>query len=138
MKMNEVSEHPVILFDGVCNLCTGSVQYVIKHDPKRIFRFASLQSNFGEKVLRQYNLPVDTFNSFLLLNKDRIYTRSTAALLVARRLKGISKLLYGFIIIPKFIRDWVYDLIAKHRYKWFGKKNECWIPTPELKALFME
>ena len=133
-----MNDNPIILFDGVCNLCTGSVQYVIKHDPKKNFRFASLQSSFGEKVLRQYNLPVNTFNSFLLLNKDRIYTRSTAALLVAKRLKGISKLLYGFIMVPKFIRDWVYDFIAKHRYKWFGKKNQCWIPTPELKALFME
>ena len=136
--MSDPSTHPVIFFDGVCNLCTGSVQYVIKHDPKRIFRFASLQSSFGQKLLSDHNLPADTFNSFILFENDKIYTRSTAALLVAKRLKGISKLLYGFIIIPKFIRDAVYNLVAKNRYKWFGKKNECWLPTPELKQLFIE
>ena len=134
--MNDLS-HPVILFDGVCNLCNASVQYVIKHDKKKLFRFASLQSSFGESVLKQYDLPVNTFNSFILLSDNKIYTRSTAALLVAKKLSGLIKLLYGFIIIPKFIRDFVYDIIAKNRYKWFGKKEACWIPTPELKSLFL-
>ena len=134
--MNDLS-HPVILFDGVCNLCNASVQYVIKHDKKKLFRFASLQSSFGESVLKQYDLPVNTFNSFILLSDNKIYTRSTAALLVAKKLSGLIKLLYGFIIIPKFIRDFVYDIIAKNRYKWFGKKEACWVPTPELKSLFL-
>ncbi len=133
--MNDLS-HPVILFDGICNLCNASVQYVIKHDKKKLFRFASLQSSFGESVLKQYNLPVNTFNSFILLIDNKIYTRSTAALLVAKKLSGLIKLLYGFIIIPRFIRDFVYDIIAKNRYKWFGKKEACWVPTPELKSLF--
>ncbi len=133
--MNDLS-HPVILFDGICNLCNASVQYVIKHDKKKLFRFASLQSSFGESVLKQYNLPVNTFNSFILLIDNKIYTRSTAALLVAKKLSGLIKLLYGFIIIPRFIRDFVYDIIAKNRYKWFGKKETCWVPTPELKSLF--
>lgn len=133
--MNDLS-HPVILFDGICNLCNASVQYVIKHDKKKLFRFASLQSSFGESVLKQYNLPVNTFNSFILLSDNKIYTRSTAALLVAKKLSGLIKLLYGFIIIPRFIRDFVYDIIAKNRYKWFGKKEACWVPTPELKSLF--
>jgi len=135
--MNDLS-HPVILFDGVCNLCNASVQYVIKHDKKKLFRFASLQSSFGESVLKQYDLPVNTFNSFILLSDNKIYTRSTAALLVAKKLSGLIKLLYGFIIIPKFIRDFVYDIIAKNRYKWFGKKEACWVPTPELKNLFFK
>jgi predicted DCC family thiol-disulfide oxidoreductase YuxK len=135
--MNDLS-HPVILFDGICNLCNRSVQLVIKHDKKRLFRFASLQSSFGESVLKRYNLPADTFNSFILLVNNKIYTRSTAALLVAKRLSGLIKLLYGFIIVPKFIRDFVYDVIAKNRYKWFGKKEACWIPTPELKELFLD
>ncbi|HYJ63939.1 MAG TPA: thiol-disulfide oxidoreductase DCC family protein [Parafilimonas sp.] len=134
--MNDLS-HPVILFDGVCNLCNASVQYVIKHDKKKLFRFASLQSSFGESVLKQYDLPVNTFNSFILLSDNKIYTRSTAALLVAKKLSGLIKLFYGFIIIPKFIRDFVYDVIAKNRYKWFGKKEACWVPTPELKSLFL-
>ncbi len=133
--MNDLS-HPVILFDGICNLCNASVQYVIKHDKKKLFRFASLQSSFGESVLKQYNLPVNTFNSFILLIDNKIYTRSTAALLVAKKLSGLIKLLYAFIIIPRFIRDAVYDIIAKNRYKWFGKKEACWVPTPELKSLF--
>ena len=133
-----ILEHPVILFDGVCNLCIGAVQYVIKHDPKRIFRFASLQSSFGRKVLNNYNLAANTFNSFILFDNEKIFTRSTAALLVAKKLKGAIKLVYAFIIVPKFIRDAVYNMIAKNRYNWFGKKTECWLPTPELKALFIE
>jgi len=135
--MND-SSHPVILFDGVCNLCNASVQYVIKHDKKKLFRFASLQSSFGESILKQYNLSADTFNSFILLSDNKIYTRSTAALMVAKKLKGFIKFLYGFIIAPKFIRDFVYDVIAKNRYRWFGKKEACWVPTPELKSLFFE
>jgi predicted DCC family thiol-disulfide oxidoreductase YuxK len=135
--MNE-ENHPIILFDGICNLCTGSVQYVIKHDSKRIFRFASLQSSFAQKILSSNKLPVNDFNSFILFSDNKIYTRSTAALMVAKKLSGFIKLLYVFIIIPKFIRDAVYNIIAKKRYKWFGRKNECWLPTPELKTLFLD
>src|SRR3982751_1303962 len=102
--MNNLS-HPVILFDGICNLCNASVQFVIKHDKKRLFRFASLQLPFGAAILKEHNLPADTFNSFILLSDNKIYARSTAALLVAKKLNGIVKLLYAFIIVPKFIRD---------------------------------
>ena len=135
--MNNI-EHPIILFDGVCNLCNASVQYIIKHDKKRLFRFASLQSSFGQKILIKHHLSNITFDSFILLQNKIIYTRSTAALLVAKELQGLIKLLYGFIIIPKFIRDAVYNFIAKHRYKWFGKQETCWVPTLELKRLFFE
>jgi predicted DCC family thiol-disulfide oxidoreductase YuxK len=136
--MNEQEDHPIILFDGVCNLCHASVQYVIKHDPKKIFRFASLQSSFAQKILSNYNLPLNDYNSFVLFSDNKIYTRSTAAILVAKKLKGVVRILYAFIIVPKFIRDGVYNIIAKNRYKWFGKKNECWLPTPELKNLFLD
>ncbi len=136
--MNELENHPVILFDGVCNLCNASVQYVIKHDPKHIFRFASLQSSFAEKILLKHNLPLNNYNSFILLHNNQIYTRSAAALLVAKQLRGFIRFLYVFIIVPKFIRDAVYNIIANNRYKWFGRKNECWIPTPELKSLFID
>ena len=128
---------PIVLFDGVCNLCSGSVQFILKRDKNNLFQFASLQSKPGQEYLKKFNLPADTFNSFVLVEGDNIYTRSTAALRIARNLKG-WKWLYGFRIVPKFIRDAVYNLIAKNRYRWFGKKDECWIPTPELKSRFLE
>lgn len=134
----EVNNHPVILFDGVCNLCNSSVQVVIRHDPKNIFRFASLQSSFGRQVLSKFSLPSTDFNSFILLKDNKIYTRSDAALKVAGKLNGFYRLLYAFIIIPKFIRDGVYNIIAKNRYKWFGKTEACWLPTPELRILFYD
>lgn len=130
--------HPVILFDGVCNLCNSSVQFVIRRDKKGSFRFASLQGRSGQQYLQQYHLPVDAFNSFVLIENNKVYTRSTAALRVARQLGGGWKLLYGFIVIPRFIRDAVYNLVAKNRYRWFGKKEACMIPSPELKARFLD
>jgi len=130
--------HPVILFDGVCNLCSGVVQFIIKHDSKKQFRFASLQSKFGEDVMKHFGLPIDQFNSFILLENGKIYTRSTGALKVAKKLNGLYPLLYAFIIVPRFIRDTVYNLIARKRYKWFGKKETCWIPIPELQNLFID
>lgn len=128
--------NPVILFDGVCNLCNSSVQFVIKHDPKRQFRFASIQGDYGQQVLKQFHLPPDSLNSFILLKDNQIYTHSTGALKVAKQLSGAWPLLYAFIIIPAFIRNAVYQFIANNRYKWFGKKESCAIPSPELKSLF--
>lgn len=128
---------PIILFDGICNLCNGSVLFVIKHDPDKKFLFASLQSEAGQKLLTQYQLPVQNFNSFTLVQDDKVYIKSTAALKVVRQLKGACSWLYIFIIVPKFIRDAVYSLIAKNRYKWFGKKDTCMIPTPALKERFL-
>ena len=128
---------PVILFDGVCNLCSRSVQFILKRDKEKIFSFASLQSNYGQDLLKQYDLPVDVFNSFILFQDGNIYTRSTAALKMFSQLKG-WRWVKTFWIVPKFIRDAVYNLIAKNRYKWFGKKQECWVPTPELKARFLD
>ena len=132
-----MKEGPVILFDGVCNLCNGAVQYVIRHDRHAIFKFASLQSDSGQQLLHKYHLPQSNFNSFVLIEDDKAYTRSTAALKVAAKLSGIVKLLYGFIIVPAFIRDAVYNFIARNRYKWFGKKDTCMIPTPALKSRFL-
>jgi predicted DCC family thiol-disulfide oxidoreductase YuxK len=130
--------HPVILFDGVCNLCSGSVQFIIKHDPKHQFRFASLQSGLGQQVLQEFNLPVQQFGSFILLEKGVAYTKSAAALRVTKKLSGLWSGLYAFMIVPAFIRNAVYDVVARNRYKWFGKKDACWIPTPELKGLFLD
>ena len=130
-------DQPIILFDGVCNLCNSAVRFVIKHDKKNVFRFASLQSGAGQKFLDQYNLPVNELNSFILIENNKAYSRSTAALRVAKKLNGIVSWLYGFIIIPKIFRDSIYNWIAGNRYKWFGKKEECMIPTAELKARFL-
>ena len=129
--------HPVILFDGECNLCSGAVQFVIKRDPTAIFRFASLQSEFGQKVARQFNMNEEEMKTFILLKDRKIFTKSTGALMVAKRLSGLWPILYGFIIIPPFIRNAVYNFISANRYKWFGKKNECWVPTPKLKERFL-
>lgn len=130
--------HPIILFDGVCNLCSRSVQFVIKHDPKHQFRFASLQSGLGQQVLRQFNLPMNEFGSFILLDAGIIYTKSSGALRVARKLTGAWPALSLLLFVPGFIRNIVYDLVAKNRYKWFGKKEVCWIPKPELSNLFLD
>ncbi|HUS00135.1 MAG TPA: thiol-disulfide oxidoreductase DCC family protein [Chitinophagaceae bacterium] len=130
-------EQPILLFDGICNLCNGAVQFIIKHDKKNVFRFASLQSATGQELLAQHNLPLNELNSFILIENNKAYSRSTGALRVAKKLNGIISWLYGFMIIPKIFRDSIYDLVARNRYKWFGKKDECMIPTPELKARFL-
>jgi predicted DCC family thiol-disulfide oxidoreductase YuxK len=127
----------LILFDGVCNLCNSSVQFILLRDKKDRFRFASLQSDYGQSILKQYNLPTDKFNSLALVENGKIYQRSTGALRIARKLKGLWPMLYGFIIVPPFIRNLVYDIIAKNRYRWFGKKEECMLPRPEWKQKFL-
>ncbi len=127
----------VIFFDGYCNLCNGAVQFTIKRDAHDVFRFASLQSDYAEKNLAPFALEPQKGDSFVLLEGGRVYQRSTAALRVARKLNGLWPLLYGFIIIPGFIRDAVYNYIAKNRYKWFGKQKSCWVPTPELQQKFL-
>ena len=128
---------PIILFDGVCNLCNSSVQFVIQHDRANKFLFAALQSQTGQALLQQYNLPQQGFDSFVLIQNEKVFLRSTAALHVAKQLNGPAKLLYGFIIVPAFIRNTVYNFIAKNRYKWFGKKESCMMPTPTLQSRFL-
>ncbi|MBH2004796.1 MAG: thiol-disulfide oxidoreductase DCC family protein [Sphingobacteriia bacterium] len=130
-------DHPIVFFDGVCNLCTQSVQFIIRRDPEQKFRFASLQSEFGQQVLKHFNLPVTRLNTLILLHDGKIYRKSTAALRIANELSGAWSALYALAIIPAFIRDPVYDLIARNRYKWFGKQAHCMIPSPQLKDLFI-
>jgi predicted DCC family thiol-disulfide oxidoreductase YuxK len=132
-----VNDKPIILFDGVCNLCNKSVQFILKRDKDQKFLFASLQSLYGQKLLQKFNLPADNFNSFILYQDEKIYSCSTGALKMFSQLNG-WRWMKIFWVVPKFIRDAVYNLIAKNRYKWFGKKEECWLPTPELKARFLE
>jgi predicted DCC family thiol-disulfide oxidoreductase YuxK len=133
-----VEKNKIVLFDGVCNLCNSSVQFIIKRDKKKQFRFASLQGNYGQEFLKKHSLPADNFNSFILLEDDEVYTRSTGALRMLKHLGGGWSLFYTFIILPKFIRDAVYNWVARNRYKWFGKREECMIPTPDLKERFLD
>jgi predicted DCC family thiol-disulfide oxidoreductase YuxK len=128
----------IILFDGVCNLCNGLVQFIIKRDPDAKFHFASLQSPIGQSLLKENNLPTDNLYSFIYIKENNCFIKSTAAFNVLKDLGGLWKLLYVFIIIPKFIRDFVYNFIAKRRYRWFGKRDVCMIPTPEMKKRFLE
>jgi len=131
-----VKKENIILFDGVCNLCNASVLFVIERDKKNVFQFASLQSSFGQQVLKKHQLSSSDFDSMILLQDGTIHQRSDAALRIAKELSGAWKLLYGFIIVPRFIRNGVYNFVARNRYKWFGKQEACMIPTPELKAKF--
>jgi len=131
-------KYPVVLFDGVCNLCENSVQTIIKKDARGKFRFASLQSKVGQAYLKKFNRPTEDLDTVILVEGGRYYTKSSAALRIIKGFKGLWPLMYGVIIIPKFIRDKVYSYIAKNRYKWYGKKDQCMMPTPELKALFLD
>ncbi len=128
----------LILFDGVCNLCNASVNFIIKHDKKAHFKFASLQSDATKELLLQYNSKNINYDSIILIENDTLFAKSTAALRISRNLDGSYKLLYAFIIIPPFIRDWVYNYIAKNRYKWYGKKDSCMIPNKEIKSRFLD
>lgn len=129
---------PVVLFDGVCNLCNGAVNFIIDRDPSARFRFAALQSSQAAELLAPLGrVPEAEPNSFILVEDGRLYERSTAALRVARRMGGAWRLFYAFILIPRPIRDAAYRFIAKNRYRWFGKAEACRMPTPELRARFL-
>jgi len=126
----------VIFFDGVCNFCNASINFIIDHDATRRYRFASLQSDLGQKILQQYGYSTVEFDTILLVRDGKLYEKSTAALEIARYLKGWSWL-YAFSILPRFIRDSVYGLVARNRYRIFGKSEACRIPTPEERSLFI-
>ncbi|WP_300437558.1 thiol-disulfide oxidoreductase DCC family protein [Christiangramia sp.] len=129
----------IVLFDGVCNLCNDAVQRIIKHDKKDVFRFASLQSDLGKKLVEERNLDPEALDSIILIDPGVAYYRkSTAALEISRDLSGGYSLLRNFLFLPESLRDGIYDLIATNRYKWFGKKDQCMIPSPDLKAKFLE
>ncbi len=135
--MNNNKKYKIILFDGVCNLCNGAVNFIIEKDKKNVFKFAALQSEIGLKLISKFNIDTSKLDSIILIDDEKYYEKSTAALHISKNLSGVYPLLFGFIIIPKFIRDPVYDYIAKNRYKWFGKKESCMIPTQELRNKFL-
>ena len=134
--MTMMAQNPVIFFDGVCNLCSASVQFAIEHDKKDIFKFTALQGNYAKTILPKYNVDLNKIDSIIFVENDNLYTKSTAALKIARKMSGLWPMLYIFIVIPKSIRDWFYDIIAKNRYKWWGRQESCWVPTAELKQKF--
>jgi predicted DCC family thiol-disulfide oxidoreductase YuxK len=127
---------PVLLFDGVCNLCSGTVQFVIERDSSAKVSFASLQSDFATEVKHTHSIPTGYLDSIILLEGDRISYKSTAALRLTKYLDGLWPLLRILLIIPNPVRNLIYDVVARNRYKWFGKKESCWVPTPELRARF--
>jgi predicted DCC family thiol-disulfide oxidoreductase YuxK len=128
----------IVLYDGYCNLCSGTVQFILKRDKKKRFRFASIQGKYAQKLLEQQPLPLRIRNSFVLMDNGHIRSRSGGALHVLRHLGGIWPLAFLFILIPPFIRDAVYEWIARNRYRWFGKKKVCWIPEPAWKDVFLD
>lgn len=129
----------IILFDGDCNFCDSSVQFIIKRDPYDHFRFSSLQSETGKELVSKYSIPAEV-DSLVLIEDNKAYTKSSAALRIAKKLDGLWHLLYVLLLIPRPIRDLFYDYFAKNRYQWFGKKTEaeaCMLPTPEQRQKFI-
>ena len=133
-----MDESPIILFDGVCNFCNARVNFIIRQDKQNVFRFAALQSKAGQQLAEKYHLPKKDFDSFVLIEKNKIYTRSTAGIKVYEKLPWFWKWTQIFWIVPKFIRDAVYDYVAGNRYKWFGKKVNCMIPSHLVRNRFLD
>ena len=139
MNFGVPANKKLILFDGVCNLCNSSVQYAIRHDKNNLFLFTELQSNIGQNIIEHYNIDTSKIDSILLYTPEKgIQYKSTAALKVAWQLRFPINLLAIFLIVPNVIRNWVYDFIAKNRYKWYGRKESCMVPTLELKSKFLD
>ncbi len=132
------SEKSIVLFDGVCNLCNEAVNFVMRRDPDKNFVFASLQSGIAQELLQYFSKDSKSFDSVVLIKNNQLYKKSRAALEMTRQLKGAWFLLYIFVIVPPFIRNFVYDIVARYRYKWFGRKEVCPMPTPEERERFLE
>jgi len=130
-------KYNIVLFDGICNLCNHIVDFLIDRDSKKRFRFASLQSDIGQKIVKKFNLATIEVYTIILVEGEKCYTKSTAVLRIAKMLKAPWPILFGFIIIPRFFRDALYNIISKRRYRWFGKMDKCRIPTEELRDRFL-
>jgi predicted DCC family thiol-disulfide oxidoreductase YuxK len=128
--------HPVLLFDGFCNYCNSWVEFIIQHDKKKKFKFAALQSDIGKKILKQYNVPQEK-ESVVLIYNDKTHLKSSAGLHILFHLGGIYSIPFIFILLPEYVRDFYYDIIARNRYKWWGKRNECVIPNEDNKERFL-
>lgn len=126
----------IVLFDGVCNYCNAMVNFSIRHDPEKKFKYATLQSDIGQRLLAEHGIGKDV-DSVILIEDGKAYMHSTAGLRIARNMSGIYSLCYVFIIVPAFIRDWAYELFAKYRYRLFGRTDACMIPTPDIRERFL-
>lgn len=131
------SAHGILLFDGVCNFCNDTVNFILDHDSDRYIKFAALQSDTGQALLKHFQLPTSDFDSLVYIENQALYTKSTAALRIAKHLDGIWSWSQVGLVIPRFMRDWAYDLIAQNRYKWFGKQEQCRMPTAAIRARFL-
>jgi predicted DCC family thiol-disulfide oxidoreductase YuxK len=129
---------PIVLFDGVCRFCDVSVNFIIDHDAAGRIRFAALQSEAGQALLRRYGLSTKDLDSVVVIEGGQSFTRSTAALRVAWRLDGWWRFFAALLLMPAFLRDPLYDLLARNRYRWFGRLEACRVPTPEVRARFLE
>ncbi len=127
----------IVLFDGVCHLCSNSVSFIIRHDRRGYFKFAPLQFPVGQRLLRQLHLPSIELDTFILIEEGKAYTRSTAALLVAKQLDGFWPVTYMLIAVPQWLRDAAYSVIARYRYKWFGRTTTCMMPAAEITERFL-
>jgi predicted DCC family thiol-disulfide oxidoreductase YuxK len=135
--VNIIKNKSIILFDGVCNLCNTSVQFIIKNDPKKQFLFTSLQSDVAKEILLHHTSKKINLSTIILIKNGHIYDKSTAVLLISKELNNFYSLCYFFMIIPKFIRDGIYMVISKNRYKWFGKKEKCMLPSKDNRDRFL-
>lgn len=131
------AEGPIVLYDGVCGLCDRSVQLILRNDRRGRFRFAALQSEAGRALLEKFGLPPEALDSVVLVEGDQAWRRSRAALRIARRMDAPWPLLWPLMIVPRPLADWAYDLVAKNRYRIFGKRDACMIPPPEVRARFL-
>jgi predicted DCC family thiol-disulfide oxidoreductase YuxK len=137
MKINTENQPYIVLFDGLCNLCNGSVQFIIRHDKKNKFVFASLQSEVAQKLLNEIHVK-SSQESIVLIKGNKHFEKSDAALEIAKNLSGLWPMIYGSKIIPRILRDVLYNWVAKKRYTWFGKRESCLSPSPEFRARFLE
>lgn len=137
-NMDSFKTKSIVLFDGACNFCNSAVIFIIRHDKKFHFIFASLQSDVAKEILLQFSSKKIVFDSIVLIENNKIYSESTAVLRILKNLSGGYKIMYVFIIVPKFIRKYLYKIFAKNRYRWFGKKENCIVPSQKLKKRFLD
>lgn len=130
--------HPLVIFDGVCNLCEASVNFIIRHDPRGVYRFVPSQTPLGEALQAQYGINTTTLDTVVLIRDGKVFTESDAAAQIAREFDGAWRLLGWVRFVPRPLRDWVYRRIAANRYAWFGRKEVCMLPTPEIRGRFLE
>jgi len=139
MKIADIQRQHIVLFDGVCNLCNNSVNFILRHERSALFRFASIQSEMGKELLQWWGLPKDFSEAVIYIENGNVHQGSTAALKIGQRLKFPWSVISSVgLLVPKFFRDWVYKQIGNHRYQWFGKREVCMVPTKELRVRFYD